>query len=350
LLHSIEQLNGVDATDGDTDADTVVEAETSSPAWESALTAQLRHATARPRARELSIRDELSAPGVHAFGMQVDETDASTPATVAASAALATAAPSREAALERRLLHLRRQRTALQERAACVAALAASLQSADARLRSLSRRAEHEERRAAAATSCVRDAVEACAQGAHVLGHVTPLHDLFCIGVDALVPHIGGFRLGRLPEVPVDWTEISEALGHAALLVDTVRRRLGLRRLETASVHAQGARSYLVRTAQDGKQQTLRLAREDGRMTDLLHGSALDDAVVCLAYCVRELCEHAAKLGHDVKGVFPIEGDMIGDYSLRHAWGKDGAWTHAMRCLLINLHCVTKCAVSRGAS
>lgn len=179
---------------------------------------------------------------------------------------------------------------------------------------------------------------------------MTPLHDLFCIGADGLVGHIAGFRLGRLPDVFVEWAEIAEALGHAALLVDTLRRRLGMRRFTSAVVHPHAAHSFLTRVGPDGRAQTLQLSKPPNAASELLHGSALDEAVVCLAQCVRELAERAAELGHDVSGLAPIEGDKIGGVSMRFAVNQDGSWTRAMRLFLINLHCLCRCAVERGAN
>lgn len=53
------------------------------------------------------------------------------------------------------------------------------------------------------------------------------LDDAFHISFDGHFGTINGFRLGTLPSLPVDWTEINAALGHASLLLASLARRLG---------------------------------------------------------------------------------------------------------------------------
>ena len=52
--------------------------------------------------------------------------------------------------------------------------------------------------------------------------------DAFCIGQDGGVPTINGLRFGRLPSVPVDWSEINAAWGCTVLLMKTIARKISL--------------------------------------------------------------------------------------------------------------------------
>jgi len=54
-------------------------------------------------------------------------------------------------------------------------------------------------------------------------------NDAFRIGHDGQFGTINGFRLGRLPNHPVDWTEINAALGQAMLLLYTLAKRINLK-------------------------------------------------------------------------------------------------------------------------
>ncbi|KAG6897518.1 hypothetical protein C0992_000744 [Termitomyces sp. T32_za158] len=51
-------------------------------------------------------------------------------------------------------------------------------------------------------------------------------NDAFCIGHDGVFGTINGLRLGRVPGVPVDWTEINAAWGQTLLLLYTIARKL----------------------------------------------------------------------------------------------------------------------------
>jgi len=51
------------------------------------------------------------------------------------------------------------------------------------------------------------------------------IDDAFCIGHEGGLATINGLRLGRLPNVPVEWPEINAAWGHTMLLVHTIARK-----------------------------------------------------------------------------------------------------------------------------
>ncbi len=59
-------------------------------------------------------------------------------------------------------------------------------------------------------------------QGSHVL------NDAFCIWHSGPFGTISGLRLGRTPEIPVDWDEINAAWGQAVLLLHTMAQQCQL--------------------------------------------------------------------------------------------------------------------------
>ena len=52
--------------------------------------------------------------------------------------------------------------------------------------------------------------------------------DTFHISHDGHFGTINGFRLGRLPSMPVDWQEVNAALGQVVLLLHTLQQRQGV--------------------------------------------------------------------------------------------------------------------------
>ena len=61
----------------------------------------------------------------------------------------------------------------------------------------------------------------ACAQ-LELLRRSSVYNDAFFIWHDGPFGTINGFRLGRLPSVPVDWDEINAGWGQAVLLLHTM--------------------------------------------------------------------------------------------------------------------------------
>lgn len=51
--------------------------------------------------------------------------------------------------------------------------------------------------------------------------------DTFCIGHDGGLATINGLRLGRLPAVQVEWSEINAAWGYTLLLLKAIAKKIG---------------------------------------------------------------------------------------------------------------------------
>lgn len=60
----------------------------------------------------------------------------------------------------------------------------------------------------------------------HWLQRTNVYNDTFCISYEGTFGIINGLRLGRLPECPVDWTEINAAWGQACLLLAILAEKI----------------------------------------------------------------------------------------------------------------------------
>lgn len=59
------------------------------------------------------------------------------------------------------------------------------------------------------------------------LSRTNVYNDAFCIGHDGVFGTINGLRLGRVPGVTVEWSEINAAWGMTLLLLSTIARKVG---------------------------------------------------------------------------------------------------------------------------
>ncbi len=73
--------------------------------------------------------------------------------------------------------------------------------------------------------SCIQDLIRSSAESLDRLKRTNVFDDAFHISHDGHFATINGFRLGRLPSQPVEWAEISAALGQALLLLATMARQ-----------------------------------------------------------------------------------------------------------------------------
>lgn len=69
------------------------------------------------------------------------------------------------------------------------------------------------------------------------LSRTNVYNDAFCIGHDGVFGTINGLRLGRVPNVPVEWSEINAAWGMTVLLLNTIARKVGFSFERYASCH-----------------------------------------------------------------------------------------------------------------
>ncbi|KAL2154254.1 hypothetical protein VTH82DRAFT_2930 [Thermothelomyces myriococcoides] len=193
-------------------------------------------------------------------------------------------------------------------------------------------------------------------------------NDTFWISHDGTFATINGLRLGRLASNPVDWPEINAAWGHALLLLHTVADKLGFR-FEGYELQPMGSTSRIIRYDQPSPSSS-RLgggssaaagggSGGSGRsapppppkrhVLDLYSSGDMplgltfmhrkfDNAMTAFLELVRQLGAHVyaqtAAEGNPLSLPYRIEGDRIGDFSIRLGVSQDEAWTKACKMTL----------------
>lgn len=199
-------------------------------------------------------------------------------------------------------------------------------------------------------------------------------NDTFCISHDGTFATINGLRLGRLSSKPVDWPEINAAWGHALLLLVTVADKLGYR-FEGYEPQPMGSTSRIIRYDQPSptssrlggggggnnrQDPTTTLNPHTGRsapppppkrhVLDLFSSGDMplgltfmhrkfDNAMTAFLELVRQLGAHvqaqtAREGAAPLSLPYRIEGDRIGDVSIRLGVAQDDGWTKACKLTL----------------
>eukprot|EP00271_Cylindrocystis_brebissonii_P002860 TRINITY_DN1362_c0_g1_i1.p1 TRINITY_DN1362_c0_g1~~TRINITY_DN1362_c0_g1_i1.p1 ORF type:complete len:524 (+),score=127.37 TRINITY_DN1362_c0_g1_i1:178-1749(+) len=176
-----------------------------------------------------------------------------------------------------------------------------------------------------------RDAVEtrivvASAQLEH-LKRCNVLNDAFHIWHEGDFGTINGFRLGRLPNIAVEWDEINAAWGQACLLLLTMAQECRL----TFSYQILPMGSYP--RIKDGK-NTYDLYGP----VNLFFSTRYDRAMVLFLACLKEFAEFAyakdgaAGVPSDRRFQLPykIEGDKVHGLTVKQCFNREALWTRAL--------------------
>ncbi|CAK7262638.1 Vacuolar protein sorting-associated protein atg6, partial [Sporothrix epigloea] len=204
-------------------------------------------------------------------------------------------------------------------------------------------------------------------------------NDTFCISHDGTFATINGLRLGRLSSRPVDWPEINAAWGHALLLLATVADKLNFR-FENYEPLPMGSTSRIVRyepvqaaptrlgglgggggggggggafgaasilsqrlgaPPQAPKKHVLELfSSGDMPLGFTFMHRRFDNAMVAFLELVRQLGvfvhqqTSATEGQHPLQLPYQIEGDKIGDVSIKLGIAQDDGWTKACKMTL----------------
>jgi beclin 1 len=189
-------------------------------------------------------------------------------------------------------------------------------------------------------------------------------NDTFCISHDGTFATINGLRLGRLSTKPVDWPEINAAWGHALLLLVTVADKLAYR-FDGYEPQPMGSTSRIIRydhpspsssrlssfpsSARSApppppKRHVLDLYSSGDMPLGLtfMHRK-FDNAMTAFLELVRQLGAHvhaqtggqgAEEGGTALSLPYRIEGDRIGDVSIKLGIAQDDGWTKACKLTL----------------
>jgi beclin 1 len=172
-------------------------------------------------------------------------------------------------------------------------------------------------------------------------------NDTFCIGHDGSFGTINGLRLGRLPDHPVDWTEINAAWGQVMLLTSIVADKVRCK-LDGWRLHPMGSTSKIEKieggqTANGSKSSMFELYSSGNVPLSfgLLHHS-FDSGMVAFLDCLRQIGEHVERTspqtygGTSLKMDHPINKDKIGEISIKLGnFGQEEQWTKACKYVLI---------------
>ncbi|XP_055276236.1 beclin-2-like [Moschus berezovskii] len=165
----------------------------------------------------------------------------------------------------------------------------------------------------------------------------------FKIWQDGPLTIINNFRLGRLPTVPVCWSEINAAWGQTALLLLALANTIGLE-FQRYRLIPCGNHSYLRSLIDDCAKLPL---FSSGKQNVFLHNK-FDQAMMAFLDCMQQFKE-AAERGElglclpykiDVKkGLMEDPGSSSGFYSIRTHLNTEEDWTKALKLMLINFKC-----------
>lgn len=180
-----------------------------------------------------------------------------------------------------------------------------------------------------------------CGRELRRLKGTSVLDDVFDIWFEGPFGTINGLRLGRLPAEPVEWAEINAALGHAALLVDTLAAAHHLR-FPKHTLHLMGSFS---RIAHNDEPKALLELHGSGslQLGRIFSGTRFDRALGMFLQCVGALVGHARGTASPSLGDAPyrIEDERIGTadgmLSIRLQFNQDELWTRALKYMLTNL-------------
>jgi beclin 1 len=182
-------------------------------------------------------------------------------------------------------------------------------------------------------------------------------NDTFCISHDGRFGTINGLRLGRLSNVPVDWPEINAAWGHTVLLLATVADRLGFK-FDGYELQPMGSTSRIIRyqyehSSPSASRTSSRPTRPPKKAILELYSSGdmplgltfmhrkFDIAMEAFLECMRQLgafveteTARTSDTGRGLSLPYKIEGEKIGDVSIKLGIAQDDAWSRACKFTL----------------
>lgn len=181
-------------------------------------------------------------------------------------------------------------------------------------------------------------------------------NDTFNISHDGNFATINGLRLGRLSSKPVDWPEINAAWGHALLLVVTVAEKLGYQ-FNGYEPQPMGSTSRIIQhdaaspsSSRVGSRPSQQQTRQVKKHMLELYSSGdmplgltfmhrkFDNAMVAFLELVRQLGvfvhEQTEQTGNPLSLPYRIDGDRIGDVSIKLGIAQDDGWTKACKLTL----------------
>ncbi|XP_057317020.1 beclin-1-like [Hydractinia symbiolongicarpus] len=149
---------------------------------------------------------------------------------------------------------------------------------------------------------------------------------------------INNFRLGRLPSVPVEWTEINAAWGQTVLLLHSLAKKIGLT-FQRYRLVPYGNHSFI--ECLDDKSRELPLYGTGGFR--FFWDTKFDHAMVAFLDCLQQFKEEVET--GDSKFYLPYrmekgkiyDSARAGAYSVKIQFNSEEHWTKALKFMLTNL-------------
>jgi len=149
---------------------------------------------------------------------------------------------------------------------------------------------------------------------------------------------INNFRLGRLPSVPVEWSEINAAWGQTVLLLHALARKMNLT-FQRYRLVPYGNHSYLESLTDKSKE--LPLYGSGGFR--FFWDAKFDQAMVAFLDCLQQFKEEVEKGDSQFCLPYKMEKGKIEDastgssYSIKIQFNSEEQWTKALKFMLTNL-------------
>lgn len=182
--------------------------------------------------------------------------------------------------------------------------------------------------------AAITNAMQQASEQLHRLKRTNTLNQMFHISQDGSFGTINGFRLGRLPpDHQVQWEEINAALGLACLLLDCMTKKC---QVPASQYRLQPKGSFSA--IQAGGETLLLYSNDSSGLTRFFDDSQrFDLAMVAFLSCLGELARFLLKDGSRPQLPFKIEGDKVGNFSVRLHNNQDEKWTKALKYMLCDL-------------
>ncbi|CAJ0943081.1 unnamed protein product, partial [Mesorhabditis belari] len=172
----------------------------------------------------------------------------------------------------------------------------------------------------------------------HRLSTKSAIDLAFHIWTDGPIATINGFRLGKLPDINVDWNEINAAWGQAALLLDVLLQRLKVEPSMFKLV-CMGAHSYIKECRPSGSGREIPLYSSGGWRPFSGQTHSADEGAAAFVDILATLASNLVHLNrtlpHTIRKETLIDNGM--QYSVKVQFNNEERWTKAMKCLLSNL-------------
>lgn len=149
---------------------------------------------------------------------------------------------------------------------------------------------------------------------------------------------INNFRLGRLPNVPVEWAEINMAWGQTVLLLHSLAQKMEMTFLRYRLVPF-GNHSYLMCLEDPSRELPLYFAGGFKFLWD----TKFDHAMVAFLDCLQQFKEQVSKMDSNFCLPYRIDKGKIEDTntgqscSIKIQFNSEEQWTKALKFMLTNL-------------